>query len=79
MNLKAVMTPSNIKQIQQELGQCDIPKDVWVGCVTTDLAMQNVLLQMGLHVLAENGVLILEARSYILHCHGCFKTMLDMN
>ncbi|XP_041506218.1 RNA-binding protein NOB1 [Microtus oregoni] len=73
------ITPSNIKQIQQELEQCDIPKDVRVGCVTTDFAMQNVLLQMGLHVLAVNGMLIREARSYILRCHGCFKTTSDMN
>lgn len=28
---------------------------------------------MGLHVLAVNGMLIREARSYILRCHGCFK------
>lgn len=35
--------------------------------------LQNVLLQMGLHVLAVNGMLIREARSYILRCHGCFR------
>lgn len=34
------ITPSNIKQIQRELEQCTIPKDVRVGCVTTDFAMQ---------------------------------------
>ncbi|XP_040838375.1 RNA-binding protein NOB1 isoform X2 [Ochotona curzoniae] len=73
------ITPSNIKQVQQELEQCDVPKDVRVGCVTTDFAMQNVLLQMGLHVLAVNGMLIREARSYILRCHGCFKTTSDMS
>lgn len=73
------ITPSNIKQIQQELEQCDTPEDVQVGCVTTDFAMQNVLLQMGLHVLAVNGMLVREARSYILRCHGCFKTTSDMN
>ncbi|EHA97398.1 RNA-binding protein NOB1 [Heterocephalus glaber] len=73
------ITPSNIKQIQQELEKCHIPKDVQVGCVTTDFAMQNVLLQMGLHVLAVNGMLIHEARSYILRCHGCFKTTSDMS
>lgn len=28
---------------------------------------------MGLHVLAVNGMLVREARSYILRCHGCFK------
>uniref|UniRef100_A0A4X2LXW5 RNA-binding protein NOB1 n=1 Tax=Vombatus ursinus TaxID=29139 RepID=A0A4X2LXW5_VOMUR len=72
------ITPSNIKQVQQELGQYDSPDNVQVGCVTTDFAMQNVLLQMGLHVLAVNGMLIREARSYILRCHGCFKTTSDM-
>ncbi|XP_044519076.1 RNA-binding protein NOB1 isoform X2 [Gracilinanus agilis] len=72
------ITPSNIKQIQQELGHYDSPDNVQVGCVTTDFAMQNVLLQMGLHVLAVNGMLIREARSYILRCHGCFKTTSDM-
>ncbi|KAM9607572.1 RNA-binding protein NOB1 isoform 1-T1 [Trichechus inunguis] len=73
------ITPSNIKQIQQELEQCCVPNNVRVGCMTTDFAMQNVLLQMGLHVLAVNGMLIREARSYILRCHGCFKTTSDMN
>uniref|UniRef100_A0A452UWM8 RNA-binding protein NOB1 n=1 Tax=Ursus maritimus TaxID=29073 RepID=A0A452UWM8_URSMA len=73
------ITPSNIKQIQRESEQCAVPKDVRVGCVTTDFAMQNVLLQMGLHVLALNGMLIREARSYILRCHGCFRTTSDMS
>ncbi|XP_045674584.1 RNA-binding protein NOB1 [Phyllostomus hastatus] len=73
------ITPSNIKQIQRDFEQCTVPKDVRVGCVTTDFAMQNVLLQMGLHVLAVNGMLIREARSYILRCHGCFRTTSDMS
>ncbi|XP_006860265.1 PREDICTED: RNA-binding protein NOB1 [Chrysochloris asiatica] len=73
------ITPSNIKQIQQQLEQCHVPSDVRVGCVTTDFAMQNVLLQMGLHVLAVNGMLIREARTYVLRCHGCFRTTSDMN
>lgn len=34
------ITPSNIKQIQRESEQCAVPKDVRVGCVTTDFAMQ---------------------------------------
>ncbi|NXN34765.1 NOB1 protein, partial [Rhinoptilus africanus] len=73
------ITPSNLKQAQQDTGRCDTaPVDVQVGCVTTDFAMQNVLLQMGLHVLAVNGMLIRQARSYILRCHGCFKTTSDM-
>ncbi|NXU10494.1 NOB1 protein, partial [Pardalotus punctatus] len=73
------ITPSNLKQAQQDTGQCDTaPVGIQVGCVTTDFAMQNVLLQMGLHVLAVNGMLIRRARSYILRCHGCFRTTSDM-
>ncbi|NXT82011.1 NOB1 protein, partial [Zapornia atra] len=73
------ITPSNLKQVQQDMGHCDTtPISVQVGCVTTDFAMQNVLLQMGLHVLAVNGMLIRQARSYILRCHGCFRTTSDM-
>ncbi|KFV87524.1 RNA-binding protein NOB1, partial [Struthio camelus australis] len=64
---------------ESDTGPCDTaPAGVQVGCVTTDFAMQNVLLQMGLHVLAVNGMLIRQARSHILRCHGCFKTTSDM-
>ncbi|NXS55887.1 NOB1 protein, partial [Brachypteracias leptosomus] len=73
------ITPSNLKQVQQDMGQCDTaPVDVQVGCVTTDFAMQNVLLQMGLQVLAVNGRRIRQARSHLLRCHGCFRTTSDM-
>ncbi|XP_054856109.1 RNA-binding protein NOB1 isoform X2 [Eublepharis macularius] len=72
------ITPGNIQQIQQDAGQGAEPVGVQVGCLTTDFAMQNVLLQMGLHVLAVNGLLIRHARSYVLRCHGCFKTTSEM-
>lgn len=44
-----------------------------LACPGVSLLLQNVLLQMGLHVLAVNGMLIRQARSYILRCHGCFR------
>ncbi|NXW30946.1 NOB1 protein, partial [Phaetusa simplex] len=73
------ITPSKKKEAQQDTGHCDTaPIGVQEKNVTTDFAMQNVLLQMGLHVLAVNGMLIRQARSYILRCHGCFKTTSDM-
>nr|XP_033799113.1 RNA-binding protein NOB1 [Geotrypetes seraphini] len=72
------ITPRNIKQIQLELGCQEVPDNVTVGCLTTDFAMQNVLLQMGLHVLEVNGMQIRQTRNYILRCHGCFRTTSDM-
>ncbi|XP_075694639.1 RNA-binding protein NOB1 isoform X2 [Rhinoderma darwinii] len=72
------ITPSNIKQIQQDMGTREAPVNVVVGCLTTDFAMQNVIMQMGLHVLSVDGMLIRHTRNHILHCHGCFKTTADM-
>ncbi|XP_041078313.1 RNA-binding protein NOB1-like [Polyodon spathula] len=72
------ITPSNIKQIQQDMGCCETPSKMQVGCLTTDFAMQNVLIQIGLHVLSVSGMLITEARSYILRCHACFRTTSNM-
>ncbi|KAG8562901.1 hypothetical protein GDO81_015862 [Engystomops pustulosus] len=72
------ITPSNLKQIQQDMGNLEAPDNVLVGCLTTDFAMQNVLIQMGLHVLSMDGMLIRQTRNFILRCHGCFKTTADM-
>ncbi|XP_029464146.1 RNA-binding protein NOB1 [Rhinatrema bivittatum] len=72
------ITPSNIKQVQQDFGCWELPNNIKVGCLTTDFAMQNVLLQMGLHVLEVNGMQIRQTRNYILRCHGCFRTTSDM-
>ena len=40
-----------------------------VACVTSDFAMQNVLLQMGLHLLAPGGMQIRQLHRYIFHIH----------
>nr|XP_033476000.1 RNA-binding protein NOB1 isoform X2 [Epinephelus lanceolatus] len=73
------ITPSNIKQVKMDSADGTAPADVKVGCLTTDFAMQNVLIQIGLHVLSVNGMLIKQARNYILRCHACFKTTSNMN
>ncbi|GAA6222907.1 RNA-binding protein NOB1 [Lates japonicus] len=73
------ITPSNIKQVKMDSADWTTPADVTVGCLTTDFAMQNVLVQIGLHVLSVNGMVIKQARNYILRCHACFKTTSNMN
>ncbi|XP_031564001.1 RNA-binding protein NOB1-like [Actinia tenebrosa] len=70
------ITPENIRAIQDEMGHNRLdasPANVEVGCLTTDFSMQNVLIQMGLHVVSVDGMLIREARSYVLKCHACFR------
>ncbi|XP_044477395.1 RNA-binding NOB1-like protein isoform X2 [Mangifera indica] len=43
-----------------------------VGCVTGDFAMQNVILQMGLRLLAPGGMQIRQLHRWILKCHACY-------
>ena len=44
-----------------------------VACVTGDFAMQNVLLQMGLRLVAPNGSRIRELRRWALRCSACSR------
>ncbi|XP_040894068.1 RNA-binding protein NOB1 isoform X2 [Toxotes jaculatrix] len=73
------ITPSNIRQVKMESADWTAPADVRVGCLTTDFAMQNVLIQIGLHVLSVNGMVIKQARNHILRCHACFRTTTNMD
>ncbi|XP_069757365.1 RNA-binding protein NOB1 isoform X2 [Narcine bancroftii] len=73
------ITPSNIQQIYRDMNCSETAADVTVGCMTTDFAMQNVLIQMGLNVISLNGMIIKQARNFVLRCHGCFKITTNMN
>ncbi|OQR78951.1 RNA-binding protein NOB1-like [Tropilaelaps mercedesae] len=77
------ITTDNIQQVKCSMGlgglsaskNVEMPR---VACITADFAMQNVLIQMGLHCLSMNGVCIRHARTYILRCFACFKRTSDM-
>merc|ERR1719334_948605 len=73
------ITPKNIGSIKREgNGDEDRSDPVKVACLTTDFAMQNVLIQMGLNVIGVNGKVIKRARSYALRCYGCFKLTFNL-
>nr|AAW25869.1 SJCHGC06824 protein [Schistosoma japonicum] len=44
-----------------------------VACLTTDFAMQNVLLHAGLDIVSINGLRIRQPRTHLLWCCACFK------
>lgn len=48
-------------------------KKMEVACMTGDFAVQNVLLQMGLNLVGQQGKKITQVKSWILRCHACFK------
>ncbi|ONK80038.1 uncharacterized protein A4U43_C01F13110 [Asparagus officinalis] len=47
--------------------------DSSVACVTSDFAMQNVILQIGLRLLAPGGMQIRQLHRWVLKCHACNK------
>lgn len=78
------ITPSNIKKRQARDSALATPapeqKTMQVATITTDFAMQNVLLQMNLNLLSPTSLQrVKQLKSYILRCHGCFFTTREMS
>ncbi|XP_063229455.1 RNA-binding protein NOB1 [Bacillus rossius redtenbacheri] len=72
----AWITPGNINQVKKGMnfkGNEDA-KSYVVACITSDFAMQNVLMQLGLKVVSVDGKIIRHLRTFILRCYGCHKT-----
>lgn len=67
------ITPENIKTVNGGKGEVLTSGKNHVGCVTTDFAMQNVLLQMGLNLISVDGMLLKNVKQWILRCYGCNK------
>ncbi|VFQ83954.1 unnamed protein product [Cuscuta campestris] len=49
-----------------------------VACITSDFAMQNVILQMGLRLIAPGGMQIRELQRWVLKCHACYKVTTEI-
>ena len=47
------------------------------ACTTTDFAMQNVLLQMGLSLLTVDGMKVRRLKSWVHRCGACFRVHTD--
>jgi len=69
------ITPSNLKLAQERDSRYGARPDegTEVGCITTDYAMQSVLLQMGLKLLSIEGMLMRSVKQWVLRCSGCFQ------
>lgn len=72
------ITPTNValhksKTLQLIPAQGGANKKVVTGCMTTDFAMQNVLMHMGLDLVGVDGKKIDKVKTWVLRCHACFK------
>ncbi|KAL5462582.1 hypothetical protein PMIN06_001527 [Paraphaeosphaeria minitans] len=77
------ITPETLSKHQQQ-DTSDTPlaasePQLAVATMTTDYAMQNVLLQINLQLLSPSMQRINNARSTILRCHACFLTTREMD
>lgn len=77
------ITPSNLKKHQQKDGTLssdpqDQPKTMQVATITSDFAMQNVLLRMNLNLLSPSLQRIRQLKTWVLRCHACFHITKDM-
>ncbi|XP_012540283.1 RNA-binding protein NOB1 [Monomorium pharaonis] len=69
------ITPTNVSNVKKQMGAAILEeKAATVACLTMDFAMQNVLMQIGLNVVALDGRVIKQMRTFIFRCYACFKT-----
>ncbi|KAL7276867.1 20S-pre-rRNA D-site endonuclease nob1 [Rhizina undulata] len=78
------ITPSNLskqkaKDAHEEKESSAQPaRPMAAALATTDFAMQNVLLQMNLHLISPTSLQRIRiVKSWVLRCHACFKVTRD--
>jgi RNA-binding protein NOB1 len=77
------ITPSNLKKYQQKDGTLstdseDEPQTMQAATITSDFAMQNVLLRMNLNLVSPSLQRIRQLKTWVLRCHACFHITKDM-
>lgn len=78
------ITPSNLKKHQEKDGiasaeQKGEQKVMQVAIITSDFAMQNVLLRMNHNLLSPSLQRIRQLKTWALRCHACFDITKDMS
>ena len=77
------ITPSNLKKHQEKDANNtsqpqEEPKTMQIALITSDYAMQNVLLRMNLNLLSPSLQRIRQVKTWVLRCHACFYITKDM-
>ncbi|KAF8853439.1 D-site 20S pre-rRNA nuclease [Acephala macrosclerotiorum] len=78
------ITPSNLKKHQEKDSNTSLDpeektKTMQVATITSDYAMQNVLLRMNLNLLSPKLMRVRELKTWVLRCHACFYISKDLN
>jgi RNA-binding protein NOB1 len=77
------ITPSNLKNHQEkDANGSTKPQEeskLQVALITSDFAMQNVLLRMNLNLMSPSLQRIRQLKTWVLRCHACFHITKDMS
>ncbi|KAI1814526.1 D-site 20S pre-rRNA nuclease [Poronia punctata] len=75
------ITPSNLKKHQAKdqkaLPEQPVQRILKVALLTSDYAMQNVLLRINLNLVSPGLARITRVKTWVLRCHGCFQITRD--
>jgi len=63
---------------KEEVEKEKLEDELGVFLMTSDFAMQNIILQVGIPLLAIDGYKIKRVKSYILECYTCWKLCRDL-
>ncbi len=76
------ITPANIQKYQGKDPNAAVPitveKPLDVACITSDFAMQNVLLSMNLGLVNTSLRHVRNIKTFVLRCHACFRITKEM-
>ncbi|KAK7994892.1 hypothetical protein PG990_013665 [Apiospora arundinis] len=77
------ITPSNLKKHQAK-DQVSSPEQpiqrvLQVALLTSDFAMQNVILRINLNLLSPTMARITRVKTWVQRCHGCFQVTRQMD
>lgn len=72
------ITPANIDRVVNGTAKHDANFfDGGIACVTSDFAMQNTLMHLGVPIIGPRGMRIGELRLWLLRCHACYRLVSD--
>lgn len=66
-----------VLSLPPETSKCPQPIPT-IGCISTDFAVQNILLQMRLKAMGPEGYRIRQLKNWLLRCHACYWTTQQM-
>lgn len=71
------ITPDNIHEMQNGSRGTGRPFEAGMACATSDYAMQNTLMHLGVPIVGTNGMHIHELRLWLMRCTACFALVVD--